>query len=154
MTIMNAGDSVEFKTLDGKSGWQVSNDAYSIQLFIVTENHFGFYYCLVNVNETQLMIKRAVNYKGPYFDDLWDDYRMNTIVACASSLTFLAIIGGIYGINFFYERRKAKKGGVAPIEEDEDAKKQDEMEQNGYTNDGYEMKENFGLDKEKILILL
>lgn len=154
MTIMRGGDYLDFKTLDGQAGWQVSNDANFINLFIVTEYHFGFYYCLVEQGGEEIMVKRAVNYQGPYFDDLWDDYRLNTIVGCSAALIFLGIVGIFYGTSVWFEKRSGNKSTIEPEVQEYDLNglKQGKLEEGeGTTNVAYapEIKEKI-VDQEPI----
>ncbi len=92
--IMYAGESEEFRTLDGMASWRVSDNAYEMIITLVQPEHFGFYYCVTNDNtssNSEYVVKLAVNYEGPYWGDLWKKYETPTIVALSASGGFLVL---------------------------------------------------------------
>ncbi len=91
---MRENENSVFETLDGVAGWHVTQTGSQIVAFLVHQEHFGFYYC-VRGNETNgniFVIKKALNFKGPYFGDLWKKYETNVIVALSSSGSFLVLV--------------------------------------------------------------
>ena len=95
MTIMKESYSSSFRTLDGMAGWQVSEDGWELDAFLIQEAHFGFYYCIrsrVSNTDDVIAIKLAINYQGPYWGDLWEKYETNTIVGLTASGSFLALV--------------------------------------------------------------
>ena len=66
------------------------------------EEHFGFYHCVVYSAPDTYVIKKAVNYKGAYFGDLWDVYRLNVIIGCSAGAGFLAACIVIFVVHHFF----------------------------------------------------
>ncbi len=95
LAVMEAGDFDSFWTLDGYAGWQVSPDGRELYVTLLQESQFGFYHCVVTVGADVHVIKKAINYRGPYFGDLWPKYRMNTIIGCSAA-------GGVLVICLFF----------------------------------------------------
>lgn len=62
-----------------------------IEISLIQETQFGFYYCVVEKGSVQYTIKKALNYKGPYFGSLWDKYEKNVIVSCSATGAFLVL---------------------------------------------------------------
>ena len=83
---------MEFSTLDGTSSWEVSSDGRLIHITMIHERQFGFYYCHVKDSGQCHVIKKALNYKGAYFTDLWDKYKDNTMVGLIAAGSLLLII--------------------------------------------------------------
>ena len=78
MTVMKENDRKDVRSLDGMTGWEVNHNGSEITLIMVYPYHFGFYYCNgQNAAGTRHYVyKRAVNYRGPHFENLWEVYRM------------------------------------------------------------------------------
>ena len=89
-TVMEAGDVIDFKTLDGVASWRVSTDGGNMDITLVQERHFGLYYCVLKTSGKHYIIKRALNYRGPYFGDLWPKYKWNVISGCGTAGGVLA----------------------------------------------------------------
>ena len=101
LEIMRNGDNETFHTpLDGEAGWEVQDTA--MHIMNVQGEHFGFYLCVVHADGLDYIIKKAVNYRGPHFTNLWDDYEDNVIVACSAAGGLIVIIIVIYVVNMFY----------------------------------------------------
>ena len=120
LRVMRANDYLEYYTLDGYAAWWVSHDTRLMYVTRVQEPQFGFYHCHVQdgneTHPTHHVVKKAINYKGPYFTDLWDKYRMNTIIALSAAGGLLLIIICIYVVYVFRYREPAE---VDPGESDE-----------------------------------
>ena len=95
MEVMKAGESSYFWTLDGVAGWIVSANASLIHIMLVQPQHFGFYYCTITKDGATKVIKKALNYNGPYWGDLWEEYESNFIIAFSASGGFLVILLGV-----------------------------------------------------------
>lgn len=152
LRIMEDGDRVTFKTLDGISSWEVENDGKNMVITLVQEAHFGFYH--VHGNDTDgnwKAVKLALNYQGPFFGDLWEVYRMNTIVGCSSAAAFLLITAVTYLI---YEWKFVDDQDTTSGANDESSTKyqpEPKAEDNSFTNMGY-MSEKSGYDQESDVI--
>ncbi|ELT89326.1 hypothetical protein CAPTEDRAFT_225776 [Capitella teleta] len=110
---MGKGEEDMFLTIDGIAGWKVSDDGKTMDIILVQENQFGFYYCIVSNHNNTFTIKRALNYKGPYFGDLWEKYEDNVIVACSSSVAF-AVLSIFFCV--VYEKKYAVYVPKDPVE--------------------------------------
>ena len=79
MSVMKENDYKEIRTLDGMSGWAVNHNGSELLVFMVYPHHFGFYYCNgrsgAAPNEVHHVYKRAVNWQGPHFENLWSVYQ-------------------------------------------------------------------------------
>jgi len=84
--VMQPGEAIAFATLDGIASWRVSDDGRSLTITLVQPEHFGFYYCFVDSASGQHhVVKRALNYRGAYYGDLWLKYKWNVIIGGASA---------------------------------------------------------------------
>ena len=95
MTIMRQNYSTSFRTLDGMAGWQVSEEGWELDAYLIQEAHFGFYYCIRSSAadpDDVVAVKLAINYQGPFWGDLWEKYETNTIVGLTASGSFLALV--------------------------------------------------------------
>ena len=60
-------------------------------MFNIEESQFGFYHCHVTTPSGPAVIKKALNYKGPYFGNLWDKYEKSVIISCSAAGGFLVL---------------------------------------------------------------
>jgi len=95
LVVMFPGDDDAFPTIDGPARWIVDNATGHMEIILVQESQFGFYYCvLVRNNSTAqgvYVVKKALNYEEAYFDDLWAKYEMNTIIGVSTGGGFFLI---------------------------------------------------------------
>ena len=76
---------------------------YNLYSLFSQEEHFGFYHCItLDNNDTVHVVKKGVNYKGAYFGDLWDVYRMNVIIGCSAAAGFVVGCIVIYAIHLAF----------------------------------------------------
>lgn len=111
--IMEKNDHEEFRILDGLAGWQVSTNGMELTIVHVQEKQFGHYICVYKDSNSGKIIaaKRGLNVNGPYFGDLWEIYKMNTIIGLGSVGVFL-ILAVIIGLTykFKYVQHKEEDG--------------------------------------------
>lgn len=82
---------------------QVNENATELTITLIQEFQFGFYHCIVEDSQgVKHTIKKALNYKGPYFGDLWKKYENNVIISCSAAGGFL-ILAIILWV--FYEKK-------------------------------------------------
>ena len=101
MTVMEKNSSEFFKVLYGSAGWSVDSNGV-MHIIFVQEDHFGFYYCTIYDSGTYIYVKKALNYKGPYFGDLWDTYEMNFIIGLSAAGGFLLACLVIFVVHHFF----------------------------------------------------
>ena len=109
---------------------EISNDGYTMTILNVSTSDFGIYHCMMMTEEMEwYLIKLGLNVRGPYYEDLWEKYRMNTIIGLSACLGFMLIaivIIVIYKNRYILDEESVviangKEYGTAPI----------------YANDGY-----------------
>lgn len=134
LTIMPQNYSDSFRTLDGMAGWEVNDDGMELTAFLIQEAHFGFYYCVKqDFNGDVRVIKKAINYKGPYWGDLWEKYETQTIVGLSASGGFLAFVI-LIGITWYFRYQ----GDVTDEDESKYHRSSDYQEIPGHTNAAFE----------------
>ena len=96
LTIMSPGEKEEADSREGVSAWAVSGDGMVMQLTNIDEVHFGFYYCIrrIEAEGKDVVIKKALNYKGAYYGDLWERYQENVIIGgiCVGVIIVLVLL--------------------------------------------------------------
>ena len=101
---MGEGEAKTFKTLDGTAAWEVSAGGWEIAIILVQEAHFGLYYCIMkSPSGKHVVVKRGLNYQGPFFGDLWPKYRLNVIIglgAAGTTLAAVVIVSLVYTFRF------------------------------------------------------
>ena len=133
-TVMEVNETKDFRILDGRAGWEVSDDGMEMTIFTLQESQFGIYYCVGEESGETKVTKRGLNYNGPYFGDLWPEYRMNTIIGLSSAGGFLVMVLIIYLTYHF--RFKEEEGGSDVGEGIEERPGVGENPQQSNTNDG------------------
>lgn len=95
LTVMNRSDYKDFQTIDGPAGWYVSPNGTSVEVFLVQERHFGFYHCVFSNRSSGggsvEVIKKGLNYDGPYLGDLWPLYEKPVVIGCVAAGIFAAL---------------------------------------------------------------
>lgn len=104
LTVMNRSDYKDFQTIDGPAGWYVSPNGTSVEVFLVQERHFGFYHCVFSnrssgrdgggsgsSSSSVEVIKKGLNYDGPYLGDLWPLYEKPVVIGCVAAGIFAAL---------------------------------------------------------------
>ncbi|CAD5114830.1 unnamed protein product [Dimorphilus gyrociliatus] len=137
LTILEDGDSVLFPTLDGIAYWNVTNNGFILNIGLVQERHFGFYHCVVKVGNDgkKIIVKKALNYHGAYFGNLWSTYKKNTMIggiAGGSMALILIVCSIIYTLKF-----EDKDNEIQPDNDTGSIK--EETNNASYTNEGYEV---------------
>ena len=103
MMTLRAGESEIFDTIDGNASW-ISEPPPSriLQIKLVKEEHFGIYYCVLSDRSrvTKYVIKRALNYEGPSFGNVWPKYRRAAAIALGTSGGWVAL--WILGLALYY----------------------------------------------------
>lgn len=93
LVVMNKSDEDQFWTLDGYASWKVSDDGLTMDVTNLNQRQFGFYYCVVqSAGGDTIVVKKAINYRGPYFGNLWPKYRMNVIIGLTAAAVFFVFI--------------------------------------------------------------
>jgi len=75
----------------------IADSFWSLTVHNVTVEDLGQYHCMMRVyNESDFPIDwylaiLGLNAQGPYFEDLWDKYELNTIIGLSSGFGFLAL---------------------------------------------------------------
>lgn len=109
LRIFTPGHHESFKTLDGIAGWYSSTDGKELTMYLLQEQHFGLYYCAVHTEDTNgkvldnFIVKKGVNMRGPFFGDLWEKYKLNTIIggsAAGGFLLFAILIAIVYHFRY------------------------------------------------------
>ena len=100
---MQINDSESFLVLEGWATWEV-DELGRMQIRIVQEQHFGFYHCVLTPefngsSSAPRIIKKALNFKGPYFGDLWNFYRDSVIAGLVCFFVFAGV--GLAAIIFY-----------------------------------------------------
>ncbi len=75
---------------DGRVRVEPSN--WTLTVGNISHGDLGLYHCMVQ--ETYggiLMVRMGINVKGPFFTDMWEMYRMNTIIGCSAFGVFLIL---------------------------------------------------------------
>ena len=150
MTIMKENYSDNFWTLDGWAGWEIRDGGVHLVAYLIQEAHFGFYYCVRERNPDDVyVIKKAINYKGPYWGDLWEKYETNTLVGLSASGGFLALcilIAITFHFRYHDDDVTRPEGATYGIEEYgySAPHKSDYQEIGGYTNPAFEPIKNVG----------
>lgn len=104
LTILGSGDTAEYYTLDGFATWEVSDNVEYIIITLLQEPQFGFYHCHLTNGVIEHVVKKSINYEGPYFGDLWAKYEMNVIIGLSAGGGMLLIIIVCYVVyRFRYE---------------------------------------------------
>jgi len=93
LTVMREGEQQQFWTLDGYATWQVSSSGLELDVTNLNQRQFGFYYCVVRTSDNEtIVVKKGINYLGPYFGNLWPKYRMNVIIGLSAAAIFLVFM--------------------------------------------------------------
>jgi len=72
--------------------FQVLNNNWTLRIVNVSSDDLGLYHCVLRSTGVQWMVLRlGLNVRGPYFEDLWDKYRINTVRGFSASVGFLLI---------------------------------------------------------------
>lgn len=131
LTILKDGHSISFPTLDGIAYWNVTMNGKTLEIGLVQERHFGFYHCVVTINKETKIVKKALNYHGPYFGNLWQIYKKNTMIGgiAGGSMALILICCSIF-YTFKYNEKDEK------IEKEI---KDDQPNSVGHENSGYEI---------------
>ena len=59
----------------------ISDDGEEMTIFQVNKQDFGIYHSMMKTPEDKwYLIKLGLNVRGPYYKDLWEKYKMNTII--------------------------------------------------------------------------
>ena len=91
LTVMNKSSYQHYWTLYGVATWRVSDNGMTLHATNINERQFGFYYCLVKSDGKIQVVKKAINYTGPYFGNLWPKYRMNVIIGLSAAGIFVVL---------------------------------------------------------------
>lgn len=144
LTVMNRTDYNEFQTLDGPAGWYINSNGTSVEVFLVQERHFGFYYCVFYNSSTGgvEVVKKGLNYKGPYFGDLWPTYEKAVVIGSTAAgicIALFTVLCLIYEIKFHKEWEEEFDQAKIYQEEMEIAKDGQTATTNSaiYSNPGY-----------------
>ena len=107
MQVLPAGQTYVYDTLDGNASWIAeSPPGKNLYITLVKEEHFGIYYCVAtdsNDPDSKYVIKRALNYEGPTFGDMWPKYRRAAGIAlgtCGGWVAFWIIGVSVYYLKF------------------------------------------------------
>lgn len=155
LTVMNRSDYKDFQTIDGPAGWYVSPNGTSVEVFLVQERHFGFYHCVFSNRSSGdggssvEVIKKGLNYDGPYLGDLWPLYEKPVVIGCVAAGIFaalFAVLCVVYEARFHEEievtaaaaeRESIASGEKRPSETGESAESEDRPKSLGAGNFGF-----------------
>jgi hypothetical protein len=75
--------------------YNIQNDNMSLIVSNITRDDIGQYHCMlkyptINSSEDWYLARVGLNAQGPYFEDLWDKYELNTIIGISAGFGFLA----------------------------------------------------------------
>jgi len=97
---------------------EVEGTGSNMTLTKIDAIHFGFYYCIIETkaDNTLVVVKKAVNYKGPYFGEFMDNYYWNVIVGGSAAGAVFVILALACAINALccdrdYQRKSAYSFG-------------------------------------------
>jgi hypothetical protein len=149
-----------------ESSWgrfEITDSRWSFTVHNVTIDDLGQYHCMMRiyVNETPTdwyLGRLGLNAQGPYFQDLWDKYELNTIIGLSSGFGFLALaIGTMLVYHFRYisppdeeDESKSSSGTPATYSAFGAGTKASELEPNGtgMVNKAYEGNDGLPGDSE------
>lgn len=82
--------------------FKILNNNWTLQIINVTNDDLGMYHCVLRSPDVEWFVLRlGLNVGGPYFEDLWDKYRRNTVVGFSASFGFLLIAAAICLVYYF-----------------------------------------------------
>jgi len=68
----------------------LTNENWTLVVANVTDTDLGLYHCMLTAENVSYFLCRAgLNAQGPYFEDLWDKYWLNTTIALSVFFGFL-----------------------------------------------------------------
>jgi hypothetical protein len=75
-----------------KDRFQLTMDNLTLEVVNVTKEDLGLYHCMLTAeNVTWYLCRAGLNAGGPYFEDLWAKYDLNTIIGISAFFGFLAL---------------------------------------------------------------
>jgi len=91
--------------------FEITDSKWALTVNNITINDLGQYHCMLRANDTWLLARLGLNAQGPYFEDLWNKYELNTIIGLSSGFGFLALaIATMLVYHFRY---------ISPLDEDD-----------------------------------
>jgi len=88
-----------------KGRFQMLNNNWTLKVLNASSDDLGLYYCLLRTAGVDWLVLRVgLNAAGPYFDDLWNKYRLNTVRGLSASFGFLVIAVVVVAVNHFCYR--------------------------------------------------
>jgi hypothetical protein len=94
---------------------------WTLEVVNVTQEDLGLYHCMLQAeNVSYYLCRVGLNAEGPYFEDLWDKYWLNTVIglsACFGFLLLAAVFILLYVFRYISpeerDRMEAKKAEAA-----------------------------------------
>jgi len=95
------------RVLYGHQGrFQILNNNWTLEVINVSNDDLGLYHCMLRTPDTQWLVLRiGLNAIGPYFEDPWNKYWLNTVIGLSTSLGFLLIAIAVCLIYHFRYRQ-------------------------------------------------
>lgn len=86
--------------------FNITNDNWTLTIRSATKDDLGQYHCLLPVagGSDFYLVRLGLNAEGPYFQDLWEKYMWNTIIALSASGGFALLSLCLYLIDRFRYR--------------------------------------------------
>jgi len=100
--------------------FEITDDKLALTVHNVTVDDIGQYHCMLMLPGVQewagcYLARLGLNAQGPYFEDLWDKYELNTIIGLASGFGFLAAAVAtmlIYHFRYIDEQDETKSSSA------------------------------------------
>jgi len=100
--------------------FEITDTQFALTVHNVTIDDIGQYHCMLRVRlnfsewADWYLARLGLNAQGPYFEDLWDKYELNTIIGISSGFGFLALaVGAMLVYHFRY---------ISPLDEEDETK--------------------------------
>lgn len=88
-----------------KGRFQLLNNNWTLKVLNVSIDNLGLYYCLLRSADVDWLVMRVgLNAAGPYFEDLWHKYWLNTVRGLSACFSFLLIAVVVFLVNHFCYR--------------------------------------------------
>lgn len=94
----------------------IQNNNWTMVIRNATADDLGQYHCLIPINNGSdyYLVKLGLNAGGPYFEDLWEKYTMNTIIGLSVAGGFAVLCVFLYLLDRFRYRAPDDKHDRKP----------------------------------------
>jgi len=77
--------------------FRMEDNGWSLSISSVEASDIGLYHCMMKTPADEwFLVKLGLNAKGPYYEDLWEKYKLNTIIGLSAAGGFLLLVGLVY----------------------------------------------------------